>query len=38
MQLIEQQLHVRRYVVGDENQWRVRGWKVGVHGSVTGER
>jgi len=38
VQLVEQQFHVRRHVVGDENQRSIRGRKIVVHGSITGER
>ena len=38
VQLIEQQLDVRRDVVGDENQRRIRWWRDGLHDRLMDER
>ena len=38
VQLVEQQLHVRRHVVRDEDQRCVGGRRVGFHERVTAER
>ena len=38
VQLVEQELDVRRDVVGDENQWSVWGWLSELHVSLTDGR